>query len=294
MKKPFATILFLLTASSIVLSQKVPGKLTFRQGQVIDITLEVKSTISQQAMGNAIDFVVDGAAAHAYKVTNTTDDNSTLHHDVKRITFNFDGMGSKRSFDSDNKKDMEGMFGPAVKDVLGKTFDMIIDPAGKVLLVKPEKIELAKGDDRLAIVFSMLKDLTGIVYPPKKNEASIFKILPDTAVGLNDSWTETGADANGKFNTVYTLSVITDSTLIVDLKGNSVTNTKTEMMGMQFSTTMNNVYTGKIILDKTTGVIKEKIITTTSTGTAEGMGNATPVTSKTDIVIKVIPQTSEK
>ena len=51
---------------------------------------------------------------------------------------------------------MDGMFGASAKDILSKNFDMIIDPAGKALLVKPEKIELAKADDRLAIVFTML------------------------------------------------------------------------------------------------------------------------------------------
>jgi hypothetical protein len=59
---------------------------------------------------------------------------------------------------------------------------------------------------------------------------------------------------------------------------------------MQISTNMTNAYTGKIILDKTTGIIKEKTITTTSTGTTEAMGNTTPVTSKTTISIKVNPQ----
>ena len=294
MKKTAVTILFSLTIAVISFSQKVPGKLIFQQGQALGITLEVKSTVSQQAAGNAIDFTVDGTTAHSYKVTNATDDNSTLHHDVKRITFGIEGMGPRRSFDSDNKKDLEGMFGAPVKDMLSKTFDMILDSAGKVLMVKPEKIELTKADDRLAIVFSMLKDLTGVVYPPKKNEASIFKILPDTAVGLNGSWNETGMDANGKFSTAYTLSAITDSILVVDLKGNSVTNTKAEMMGMQFSTTMNNAYTGKIIIDKASGIIKEKTITTSSTGTAEGMGGTTPVTSKTTIVIRVNPQITEK
>jgi hypothetical protein len=289
MKSSALIILFILSASILSFSQKVSGRLTFQQGQIICITVEVKSTVSQQAMGNAIDFNVDGAANHSYKVTNATDDNNTLHHDVKKIRFSFEGMGTKRSFDSDNKNDMSGMFGLQVKDILSKSFDMIIDPSGKVLMVKPEKIELAKGDDRLAIVFSMLKDITSIVHPPKKKEASLFKVLPDTATGLHGSWNETGMDANGKFSNIYTLSAITDSTIVIDLKGNSVTTNKAEVMNIQISTTMNNDYTGKIILDKSTGILKEKTITTISTGTAEGMGGTTPVSSKTTITIHTRP-----
>ena len=289
MKK--SCIIFLsLSLSTAVFSQKVAGKLVFQQGQVFDIMMDLKTTVSQEAGGSAIDFIASAKATHGFKVTNTTDNNSTLHHDVKKIAFNFDGMGQKRSFDSGNPKDLEGFFGKPVKDILSKSYDMIIDPSGKTLLVKPEKIELAKTDDRLGIVFNLLKDLTNIVYPPKKNEASFFKVLPETETGVNESWTETGVDSNGIFKTTYTLSAITDSTILVDFKGNSSFVTKAEVMGMQTSTTMNSAYTGKIIIDKTRGIIKEKTITTASTGSTEAMGGTMPVTSKTTIVITVKPQ----
>lgn len=270
-------------------SQSVAGKATFQSGQVIRIKVDLKTTVSQEAGGSTIDFIANGAAMHSFKVTNATDNNSTLHHDVEKITFNFDGMGQKRSFDSDNKKDLEGFFGKPVKDILSKSYDMIIDPSGKTLLVKPEKIEFAKMDDRLSIVFNLLKDITGVVYPPKKNEASFFKVLPETETALNSSWTEQGVDSTGMFKTVYTLSAITDSTIIVDLKGNSSVITKAEMMGMQTSTNMNNNYTGKIILDKATGLLKEKTVSTTSTGSTEAMGGTLPLTSKTTITITVNP-----
>jgi hypothetical protein len=290
MKKITFFILVTVFPSLAGFCQKVSGKLLFQQGQMIAVTTEVKSTVSQEAMGQAIDFTADGAAIHSYKVTNATDDNNTLHHEVKSIAFNFDGMGQKRSFDSENKKDMDGQFGPVVKDILSKSFDLVIDTAGKVLLVKPEKLNLSKSDDKLAIVMNMLKDVTGVVYPPKKNEASFFKVLPHKEITLNDSWTEAIEDSTGKFNTVYTLSGITDSTLVVDLKGSSVTTTKAEMMGQPIVTTMNNTFTGQIILDRVTGIIREKNIATESNGTTEAMGGTLPVTSKTNVTIHVTPE----
>jgi hypothetical protein len=289
MKRLSLLILMISFIPAAGFSQKTSGKLIFQQGQNFVITIGLKSTISQEAGGNAIDFNVSGSAIHSYKVTNATEDNITFHHEIKQISFNFEGMGQKRSFDSDNKKDLDGFFGAPIKDILSKSYDMIIDPAGKVLMVKPEKIELAKTDDRLAIVLNMLRDVTSVVYPPKKNEASFFKVLPDTATGLNGSWAESGEDANSKFRTVYTLSAVTDSTIIVDVKGSSTTNVKAEMMGTQTSTNMNNAYTGQIVLDKTSGIIRERTINTVSNGTTEAMGGTMPVTSKTTITIHVKP-----
>lgn len=289
MKKTFFIFFAVVFAGVNSFSQKIAGKLSFQQGQTVSVTVSVKTTVSQEAGGQAIDFTTDGTAMHTFKVTNATDDNSTLHHDVKKITFHFDGMGQKRSFDSDNPKDLGGFFGKPVKDILEKSYDMIIDPAGKVLLVKPEKIELSKTDDRVAIVFNMLRDLTSVVYPPKKNESSFFKVLPSTETAINESWMESGIDSNGVFQTVYTLKAITDSTILVDLKGKSSFVSKAEMMGMQTSTSMNNLYTGSIIIDKATGIIREKTVNATSSGSTEAMGGTMPVNSKTTIVMKVQP-----
>jgi hypothetical protein len=249
--------------------------------------MEVRNTVSQEAMGNAIDFIADGLATHEFKVTNTTDDNHTLHHQVRNFNFKFDGMGSKYSFNSGNEKDLKGFFGPTAKEILSKSYDMVIDQSGKVLLVKPEQIVLKKTDDRVTIIFNMLRDLTSLVYPPKKNEASFFKVLPDTAVSINQSWSESGEDEYGKFTTTYTLAAITDSTLIVNLEGKSSSVTKAEMMGTQTTTSMNNSYTGKVIIDKATGVIREKLVNTVSNGNTEAMGGNLPVTSKSTITIKV-------
>ena len=281
--------LILLFASVPVFSQKVAGRIIFQQGQGLMVTMDLKTTVSQEAGGSAIDFNANANALHSFKVTNATDNNTTLHHDVKKITFTFEGMGQKRSFDSDNPKDLDGFFGKSLKDILNKNYDMIIDPSGKTLMTRPEKIELTKTDDRLAIVMNLLRSVTDIIYPPKKNEYSFFKILPETETGLNETWTESGVDSNGVYKNVYTLTGISDSTITVDIKGNSSSVTKAEMMGMQTATTMNNAYTGTIVLDKATKIIKQKTIVTNSTGSTEAMGGSLPVTSKTTIVIKVTP-----
>jgi hypothetical protein len=61
------------------------------------------------------------------------------------------------------------------------------------------------------------------------------------------------------------------------------------MMGMQTTTNINSTYTVRMIIDKLTGIIREKTITTSSNGSTEAMGGTMPVTSKTTIVIRVKP-----
>jgi hypothetical protein len=287
--------IFFLTAGSLFsflcFSQKITAKLKFEQGQTLEVTMSVKTTIAQQAMGQSIDFNVDAGADHSYKVTNTTDDNTTLNHSVQRINFSFDGMGQKRKFDSKEEKDLKGPFGKPVKDILEKKYDIIIDPAGKTLMAVPEKIQLSETDSRLAIITTMLKDVLDLVQPPQKDKASFFGILPGKEVGKGDTWTTTTQTASGTIDAAYVLSSISDSAILVDFVESSVTVTKAEMMGSETTTTMNNKSTGKIILDPVTGILREKTITTESNGNTESSFGTMPVTSKTTTVIKVRPVT---
>lgn len=287
MKRITTSLVFVLFFSTLAISQKVTGKLRFEQGQILEISMKMKTTISQQAMGQAIDFNVDAAGDHSYKVTNTTEDNSTLNHSVQRITFAFDGMGQKRSFDSNEKKDITGEMGKPIKDMLDKKYDIIIDPTGKVLMAMPEKVKLSETDSRMAIITTMLKDVLDLVQPPQKGKASFFKVLPDTEAGIGDAWTTSYETNGGKGEAAYAISDINDSTIVVDFAENSVTVTKAEMMGNETTTTLNNKSTGKIIIDRTTGIMREKIINTESNGNTEASFGTLPVTSKTTTIITV-------
>lgn len=286
MKKTIV-IFSLLFISIAAISQKVSGKLRFEKGQSIEVSMEVKNMTAQQAMGHAIDFDAEGSAIQLYKVTSASNDNTSLHQQAQKIAFTFDGMGKKHFFDSRNQKDLDGEFGKPMKELLGKTYDMVIDPTGKVLKVQPEKITTVKLEGPMMQIGSMLKDLLDIMLPPKKDAASFFKVLPKNEVGKGESWADSSENINGKFNTTYTLTDITDSTIMIDFTGNSVTKRKAEMMGNESITTMNNKTAGKIILDKLSGIIREKTSTIESNGSTVVMGNTVPVTSKTTILIKV-------
>jgi len=259
--------------------QKITGKLSFSQGQAININLDVKTTVSQEVMGQAIDFNTDGSAIHTYKVTNSTSDNTTFHHTLKRVQFNFEAMGQKKSYDSNNPSDLES--NKFIKETLAKTYDMIVDPSGKVLMVQPETIQAAEADERMKFIASMLKDITDVVLPPKKGDNSFFKILPDREVGKGDSWVTAIENEMGKLNNIYTIRDITDSTIIIDLSGTSTTNSKMEIMtGMEVKFNLNNKTTGQITLDRATGIARSINTTTESNGTSESMGTTTPITAR--------------
>jgi hypothetical protein len=280
-------LLIYLLIPFLLFGQKISSRLNFEQGQLLEISLQLNSVIAQQAMGQAIDFTVDATGDHSYRVTNATADNSTLNHQVNRIVFSFDGMGQKRNFDSNIEKDMNGPFGKPVKEILDKKYDMIVDSGGRALVTLPEKIELTPGDSRMAIITNMLRDVFDLVQPPQRGTASFFKVLPDSGCIKGQTWTESYINDRGKFDAAYKVSDITDSTVVIDYAANSVTVSKAEMMGNETTTTMNNKSTGRILLDRQSGILIEKTINTESNGNTEASFGTLPVTSKTTTVIRV-------
>lgn len=289
MKKRSVLIFTFLIAVTLTFAQTVSGKLKFGQGQVFEIEMKTSSTITQQAMGQAIDFNVDATANHSYTATNVTDDNTTLRHEVQRINFAFDGMGQKQKFDSDNEKDMKGTFGKPVKDMLEKKYDMVIDPSGSVMMAFPEKITLAEGDSRMAIITNMLKGVMDLVQPPQKGKASFFNVLPDTVSSVGSTWKTIVIENSGNSETEYEITEINDTTIVIYFTENSNSETKAEMMGNPTTTRLKNKTTGKIILDKATNIAQEKNFITESTGSTETSFGDLPVTSKTTttIVVKI-------
>jgi hypothetical protein len=276
-----------LALSAHAFSQNAPPTLKFTQGQTITIRLELESKVAQQAMSQAIDFEVKANAVHSFKVTNTTAENTTLHHELKSIRFSFDGMGHKRTFDSNNERDLSGQFGNPIKELLTKTYDIIIDSTGTVLLAQPEKFPNPSTDDRFAIISNMLKDIFDLVQPPSRSGPSFFKILPAGTLEIGKQWSDNYENANGQFENNYQVTAINDTAILLKLTGSSLTNSEAQVMGNDTRTIMKNITTGTINIDRSTGMIRNKFIVTESNGTTEMRGNSVPVTSKTTIAIKL-------
>lgn len=289
MTKSLLSLSFLLASVSSVFAQKVTGDLQFEQHQTWLIHTDVKHTLSQQANDQRIDFDVDGSADHYFRVTNVSEGNVTLRHSVSRFRFSFDGMGARREFDSDSKKDMEATFGKPVREMLEKKYDMVIDREGRALSCKPDKIELPASNDQLSFITGMLSDLTSIFYPPAKGTASFFQVLPKQEVGVGDTWSDSISNETEKSVTDYTLVAINDTTILVDYKTQATLVIKSEMRGMQVTSNLKSVATGKITLDKVSKLVRLKTSEIDAEGTAEIMGTSTPVKSKTILAITVAP-----
>lgn len=279
---------FLWTAShTCTCAQRISGNLDFQPGKIYTVSMQVQNSITQQAAAQAIDFSVNGSVIHSYKVITNNQAGATLQHAMQRLSFSFDGMGQKRSFDSDAKMDMATASGKQFEQVLSKKYDLVVDSSGTTLLTTPEKINMVSYDERMVILNDLIKELALTAYPPAKGTASFFRVLPGYEISVGDSWKDSVSTEDQKSITTNTLSAITDSTIIITFKTTATSRTKSGMTGMEATTRMNYTGNGKIILDRQTGIMREKTIVTDSNGNAEAMNSSLPITGKAMVTIRV-------
>jgi len=279
--------LVLMLLSFFAQAQKVAGKIVFQPGQVLTVNMKSSTTNLVSAMGQELEMKTEVIADHQFKVTNTTDENHTLSHEINRVRFNSDGMGNTMSFDSQSEKDLNGQLGAPVKDLLSKKYNLVIDASGNTLMAMNEGASTGKAGAEAGMLAQFVSGLTELTQAPKQGEASFFKVLPATEVGVGDAWTNT-IDRNGtKIEEAYSIAEINENIITLNYLSNSNSTTVQENMGMEVTITMKNKSEGKIKVDRKSGILKEKIITTTATGTvASGYGDF-PINATTNSVITI-------
>lgn len=286
MKKFTSLCVATLLLSGIAFGQKVNSNLKFKKGQKIEVVSTIKSTASQEAMGQTIDFNIDGTITDSYNVLETSDKTSKLSHKVDRVMINMEGMGQSHSFDSDKKEDLDGEQGAPVKKILNSGYEMSIDGSGKVLDVKAtgDTSKVEGGMDLDDAILPGIGSSTGL---PKVGGASFFSVLPAKPVGKGDSWNDSTAVDGGMQYSKYTITDITATEILIDEVSNSKTSVANEMMGMETVTNLTNKTNAKITLDKVTGLLKKKETTIDSNGTVEVMGQSVPITNKITSTVNV-------
>ncbi|MEQ1553506.1 MAG: DUF6263 family protein [Ferruginibacter sp.] len=195
--------------------------------------------------------------------------NSTL----SKMQMNGEMMGQTIKFDSDNKADMDGQMGQMLGSKINTVEQISINKTdGKV-----EKTD-AKDDENNA--GAMLTGGDGNV------ASSAFFVIPaDKKIG--DKWTVTTTESDIKSIKNYELQSMKDNMATVLLSATSKGTTTKEANGMSMEMTIDSKSNGTIVVNNSTGIVKEIIINDETTGSMEVMGQTMPLNKKSRTTVTV-------
>ena len=275
MKYAFLFLSFALIAN--LNAQKINGRINFPKGKKLEIVSEIKAVVSQEMMGQEMEMNVNTTIERSLDVENVNNGNATVEHKVKRVQMNFDSPMGAQTFDSENEKDMKGDAGKALEKSLKNKYTMTIDNTGKIIAVKADDDNPNEDKEKTDPMSGAMAQYAEGLQVPQVNDFTDLKVLPNREIAKGETWT----DSLNESKFIYTLSDIRENEVVVDYTETAKISRKQEMMGMEISITSNDKTTGKILVDRKTGLMKEKTSTTVSEGTTEVMGQSIPTTSKT-------------
>ena len=276
-------ILPLLLATTFVgFAQKASQKLTFQKGQTIEVINNVNMT-TESMMGEMPGSVL---MTETYTVNDVTANNVVLVKTPKKIKLNFSMMGRDMSIDSDKPEDLNGQFGQPIKELLNQKQEFTIDATGKIVAVKQDEKQ-KKENTSEGMMGMMMPGLNANGGLLKVGSASMFKILPDKEVAKGDNWVDSlNADGNNS-KTIYTVKDITDKEILLDYTSEGKTKGTQAAMGMNIDMTANIKSNGTVTIDKATGLLKQRTMTSTTETNMNMGGQEMASTTKMTMVTTV-------
>ena len=268
-------------------AQKVSNKLAFQKGQKLEVVTTVKT--NSEMMGQTMEMNI--VAMRSLDIEDVNNGNAVIESKVKRMQFNFDGMGKSESFDSEKESDRSSDMGKNFEKALKNKFTMTVDPSGKITAVKADDDnpnQSAASDENGDMMSGMMAGLMTGFSLPKVGELTEFSILPAREIGRGETWTDTvSTNPDEKRKASFTVSDINDREIVIDYTEEIITKMTQENMGMEVTINKTDKNSGKIHLDRKTGLLKQRNVNTETTGTASVMGQEIPLDAKSTKTIVV-------
>lgn len=281
MKRFILPLLLLTTATA--LAQKTNNKLTFQKGQVLEVTTNMNMN-TQSMMGEMPASIV---MVDHFAVGDMTSSSIGLTKTPKKVKIEMTLMGQEYNLDSDKPQDLDGPMGKPVKEIMKRSQGFTIDPQGTITAVsgdEKKKDGAADGEMMSMMLPGMPAGAQVTVGLP-----SLFKILPDEAIMVGKTWTESLGEAGNTSKTVYTVKEITATEIILDFTGDATTKGTQSAMGMSMDVSSSTKMSGTVLIDKASGLLKQKTITANASTNMMMNGQDISSTSKITTVINVKP-----
>jgi hypothetical protein len=166
---------------------------------------------------------------------------------------------------------------------------MSVDQTGKIVTIKsdddnPNDTEKKSEGDMMG---NMLQQFAGGMELPKEGEAFPLQVKTGASLAKGQSWTDSisGIETG---STKYTVTDVTASDVLIDYVSESTAKRKQEVGGgVEMDINLKNTMTGKITLDKKSGLLKQKTMEGLGVGTMDVMGQKVPMKTKINGTITV-------
>ncbi len=277
MKKIILLFIAAVSITNISFAQNATTKIVLTKNQKLATSTLTNGTMNLEMMGQNMETISEASLSGTLDVKDVTANSYLLTNTVNKMKIKTKGgIAPPMDFDSDKKEDMNSEMGKNIKDNL-QPKDIEISFTGKLV----EKKDAKNDNEDIAKAMQSVMSGTG-----DNGITDVFMLLP-TGKKAGDIWRDS-TNANGiKLNNTYTLKTINDNQASVSVNSVSNINKTVNAQGAEITITMDSKISSDIIVDLTTGLIKEKKTTVDGKGNFGAGGQEMPMTTKVTAITTV-------
>lgn len=278
MKQFFGLICIVASLTSFAQSS---NKLNFSKGQKLEMIAKIKAVVTQDVMGQSMDVNINSIINRSFDIEDVKNGVATIEHKVKRVQFNFDAMGQSQAFDSEKEEDMKGEMGKSMEKNIKNKYTLTVNPEGSIVSVKADNDNANKTAEKGAdMMANMMGQIAEGLDVPKAGDLFPLQLKSKGTVAKGQTWTDSVTTGETGLIT-YKVNDVTASDVLIDYSSETSTKKKQDVgNGMSMDISIKNMVTGKITLDKKSGLVKERTVETNGSGTMEVMGQTIPMKTK--------------
>lgn len=259
--KIFATIICSLITISAFAQKTYVLRQNYPTGYKYDFTITSDQIINQKVAGRDVHLTQNIGTDYTFDIT----EGHYVEKDIK-VTYNkifikSVAMGNTMTYSSDDQDSTQKNPFSGFK---GASFYMTVTPNGAIKTVAGIDKMLDNMAARMTKDTSQVKQIKNALSKQFSNEVmkqtmeSSFKIYPDRAVKIGDSWTvDTKMQMGMPIETItqYTLKEVKDGIATLGVKGTLLSKGNFEVMGNKMETDLQGTNSGETSLDMKTGIV---------------------------------------
>ncbi|MEO7046585.1 MAG: DUF6263 family protein [Ferruginibacter sp.] len=260
--------LFLLAAFTYLHSSA--QSVEFKKGQQILITTTASQSTDLMGMG----MKNSSTSINKVIVKEVTDKNYTLENTLTKLVVNSENPMQPINFDSDKEQDRSSEVGKAIGSSLDKPEIFFVNKKSSEITSDNKNMadSIAGGDKN--DMMSMMGGMFGNA--ESATVSNTFFLIP-AGKKTGDSWSDSSTIEKIKSVNKYTIESTEKNIVTIAVNGTMNGKTTMDMQGNQFDIDMSTTTTGKIILDKSTSLVKSRTTNATINSTVQAMGQSLPV-----------------
>jgi hypothetical protein len=275
--------------SMATMAQAPATRINFTKGQKIEVTTESKKNSTMDFMGQSIENIANSTVTEIYQIEDVDASGTMMEYKIKRLVVDINAMGRSENFDSDKESDRKSEVGKMMGKGLKDVFNVQVDASGNIVSVKKNgAVQAAKKQSDEEAMEAMMAAQLGLQFgAPKQGDPIMFKILPEKTVASGDTWS-TESNSNGtKKKTVYLVNSIDEKDIVLSYLEELTINSKQQIMGTEASISGTGKSSGKITIDRASGIMKNKTVTSNASTSLEAQGMTIPTTEKSTVTVSV-------